>query len=312
MPDLIVNTEGLIGVRFTSHKFGKTKTCTKEEKAAMTKEVHAQTDSIRASKVIIRSNDPTIKKLDTCHRAVRSYITAYSQPSIIDGIRHVNQDKITDIISLHSQADQRQTALKLELKERKPQLMADAQDRLGDFYSDDLFPTGFENTYSMVLDFPKIEPDERLKKLDPAAYEAAVAQYLAQVTAKASEALDTLLDNTAELVNRMVEILTGDEDGKVKTFRKDTFDSWALLFDRFKSITSVMEGDKKDKAEAIVDAAEDLLEGITPKKLRNDATVQGELKQGFQQLQAQLMQMVETQGRFISLDDDDDDEIPEE
>jgi len=311
MPDLIVNTDNLIGVRLALSKFGKTRTCTKQEKAVMTNEAHAKPEAIRASKVLIDSKDVTVKKLDACQNAMRQFINAFSQPSIIEGVRHMNVELVDKLQETYGNQVERLEQLKAEFKARRGEIMASAKDRLGDFYSDDLFPGNMHTSYSMMLDFPDIKPDERLKKIDPAAYEAAVAQYMAQVTTKANEALDTLLDNTADLVNRMIDILTGGDDGKPKTFRKDTFETWALLFDRFKSITSVMEGEKKDKADAVIHAAESMLDGITPTKLRTDTQVQQDLTNGFKMLQQQLAQMVELQpDRAIDLDDDEPEEFP--
>jgi hypothetical protein len=305
-----VDTSKLIGVRLSRKRFGNTKAFNASEKDQVATTFHGDRKRFRGSKVLISAKDPTLKKINAVMSGLSNWLTAYTQPYHVEGIRLATVDMIEKVNQQVAAHQKELGALKTEMNFRRGTIMEDAQQEMGDAYDPGLFPPGFADAWDISVEFPSIMPDERLKELDPALYQSEVNRVLAEMQASANEAIGVLLGETAAMVDRMVDILTGGEDGKPRRFTKSTFETWETLFDRFGKITAVMSGESKDKAEAIVTAAQRLLDGVTPEKVRkNTDGCVTEMKQGFATLQESLAGMTELMPeRVLVLDDPDEQE----
>ena len=106
----------------------------------------------------------------------------------------------------------------------------------------------------------------------------------------------------SELTNHLIDRLTGTGDGKVKTFKKSMIEKFNEFLDGF-AARNIAEDGELDK---LVKKAKQLLEGVEPEKLREDASIQEKLKSGFEDVKKSLDSMLENKGRKFRIDTEAD------
>lgn len=297
----------IMAIRLATHSPGRTRKCGSKTAEKMADAVGGKASRFRNSRVLFGKKD--LAEITAVINKIGKVWRGYTQPlPENDGVRLAPLDAVPIIKHAFEQAQLELAEAVASLNQRRAEIMQEAAVTLGDEFHASDYPSDFSSVCSIEMDYPVIAPDERLKHLDPALYEQKVQERVAQVTAGMEKMLDAFIVELSKLVERMVEILTPDDSGKPKRFRKDTLETFEFLFDRFSMLTKDVQGVRKDNLQAVVEKAKDLLNGVTADKMRTDTLLQQELKDGFSQISKGMAALVETlPDRAISFEDDDED-----
>jgi len=120
--------------------------------------------------------------------------------------------------------------------------------------------------FEMSWDFPSVEPPDYLQQLNPQLYEQEcqrVQERFSEVVRLAEEAFTTEL---AKLVSHLTERLSGQEDGKPKTFRDSMVENRTEFFERFRALNV----HSNEELDGLVADAQRIVRGVEPKDLRTN------------------------------------------
>jgi hypothetical protein len=110
---------------------------------------------------------------------------------------------------------------------------------------------------------------------------------------------DALRVNVAGLVEHLSSVLGRDENNEYKIFHSSSVENLKKFLDLFDSKN--LTGDKELKK--VVEQANKLLDGVDPKKVRNDEALRDALKAGFDEVKEKVSQLVVTKQRRFRLDE---------
>jgi len=137
-------------------------------------------------------------------------------------------------------------------------------------------------------DFPSVEPPDYLRELNPELYaqeQSRVAERFDEAVRLAEEAFTSEL---AGLVSRLAERLSGNDDGRPKIFRDSAITRLTEFFERFRTLGIRSQAELDN----LVDRVQDLVRGIEPQQLRNEASLRQHVAGELTRVQAALDHML--------------------
>lgn len=191
-----------------------------------------------------------------------------------------------------------------------PQLIESAREHLKDLYNPNDYPPieQVRAEFGMSTQYMSLGVPEVLEGISKSIFKRESAAAAAKVASAAEEIKAAMRDSLKQLVDHMVERLTpkdGETEGP-KKFHYTLVTNLQQYLDVFdaKNITGDTE------LAELVGQCRALLNGVDPKKLRENGDVREYVKGGFEKIQGQLGSMVVEQGRLF-LDDAGDEESGE-
>ena len=161
-----------------------------------------------------------------------------------------------------------------------------ARGRLRDYFKDSDYPplSVVQERFGFSYRYFTFASPGKLKGLSKALFdrEAEKARVWAEDAQENIQA--ALREAMAELVNHLVERLTGADDGKKKTFKNATITNLQEFLDRFAKMNIAQDGELTQ----LVAQAKDLIGGVEPESLRVSETVRDKVQGGFTQIKSQL------------------------
>lgn len=295
--------EETIAVRVRKWKFGTSKALTKEQKAPLTQAYHADVKAVRASKKLVDTSQPALRRVTSILSNVIKYWKSVTAPYPELGIRLIKRSRIKEF-------EQQMQVYKNALEEALIDLQASyelirtrARHDLGDLFNAADYPSRLDNEYAIDWDFPAIGPPEYLKQVHPQLYAAEQAKHQARFEEAVRMAESAFVDQFRELVARLGDSLRGEVDGKPKVVRSANVDNMRAFFEQFRSLDIGSNSALSD----LVGQAEQLLEGRDVQVLRDDTELRDQIGGSLSQIQQVLDAMVvDNDMRAITLDDGED------
>ena len=146
------------------------------------------------------------------------------------------------------------------------ELKTAARQRLGSLFNGGDYPESLQGMFSVEWDFPSVEPPDYLQQLNPQLY----AQECQRVQSRFDEAVrlaeEAFTTELAKLVSHLTERLSGQDDGKPKTFRDSMVENLTEFFQRFREL-NVRSSEQLDQ---LVGQAQRVIRGIEPQALRDN------------------------------------------
>ena len=179
-------------------------------------------------------------------------------------------------------------------------LRADARDRLGELYDADDYPDCLSEEFGFAWDFPSVEPPNYLAELSPALYEQEQQRVQARFDEAVRLAEDAFTTELTELVQRLSDRLSGDEDGKPKVLRESAVVNLREFFDRFSQLNIRSNA----ALDGLVEQARQAIEGVDVADLRNRDDLRQQVGERLGEVRTQLEQLtVEQPPRQFFFDD---------
>lgn len=126
------------------------------------------------------------------------------------------------------------------------------------------YPEDIICLYSFTWRYLDITVPAKLQQVAPEIYKRELAQFESLMNEAKEVAVSALYEEVAELVERMVNRLGMDEDGKPRKFRDSLVNNFTEFFETFKDRNIF----NSDKLTEIVDRAKTVLNGVSPDALR--------------------------------------------
>ena len=209
----------MAAVRVSLSWFGVRKTLTAEQKSQAADTFGAEGTFLSAGKKLLDTKHEAYKAVTAVKGRIVSLWKSMSLPYPEPGIRLIRQDQI-DTFNTQLQT------LKLELEEavsqldrHYDQLKSVARGRLGSLYNPADYPMSLLGLFQVAWNYPSVEPPDYLQQLSPEIYQQECERVAARFDEAVRLAEQAYMEELQDLVAHLTERLTGQTDGKPKTFR---------------------------------------------------------------------------------------------
>ncbi len=247
--------------------FGIRKTLTPEQRSQAAESFGAEGQFLSAGKKLLDSKHPAFRAVNAVKHEVVTYWRGVSLPFPEPGIRLIRQQ---DVSAVQVQL----TTLKAELTEAVEQLeqqfeamKATARERLGSLFNPTDYPDSLRSLFDVTWEFPNVEPPSYLQQLSPDLYR----QESQRVSARFDEAVQlaetAFILEMSTLVSRLVERVSGSDDGQPRVFRDTAVENIREFFQRFREL-NIHSSEQLDQ---LVEQSQRILNGVEPQALRDTA-----------------------------------------
>eukprot|EP00913_Durusdinium_trenchii_P010894 g10223.t1 len=226
----------------------------------------ADGDDLSAAKRLLDTKHPALKAVAAVRNRAVAYWKSLSLPYPEAGIRLIRQDQVETFDDQMSWFQQDLADAVAALDARYHELQSAARQRLGSLYDEHDYPESLRGLFSMGWEFPTVEAPDYLMRLNPELYEQQCRRVAARFDEAVAMAEHAFVDELSKLVSHLTERLTGQTDGKPKVFRDSAIENLSTFFERFRQL-NVRSNDQLD---ALVDEAQQIVQGIRPQTLRDD------------------------------------------
>jgi len=280
-------------VRVSFAWLGVRKTLTPDQKAQAAETFGAEGQYLSAAKKLLDTGCPAFRAVTAARNRIVSYWRGMSLPYPEPGIRLIRQDRVETFHEKMTELRRELAEAVGELDRQLPLLRRAAQQRLGSLFDPADYPTSLADLFAVEWDFPSVEPPEYLMQLNPALYEQERQRIVARFEEAVRLAEQAFIEELSRLVSHLVDRLSGDEDGRPKTFRDSSVGNLRQFFEQFRSL-SVRSNPQLDE---LVATAQRALRGVQPQELRDVAALRQQLASRLSQVKAGLDELLVDQPR---------------
>ena len=184
-------------------------------------EVDADKTLLRLSKQLLDS--PELKAIQKLDSEVQGYLRTVAFSSMFKGGVYLIPLAIVEQVeaALKNFAERRQVLVNAAV-DAYPQRTQETSERLGVVHQPGDYPSAkrFEATFTFEWQYVTFDTPTRLKAISAALFEQEREKAAAKLSVVADECRDAMRAGLASMVDRLVERLTPDADGKPKKFTK--------------------------------------------------------------------------------------------
>jgi hypothetical protein len=260
--------------------WGTHRTLTAQQKEEVSVTYAADVRFLTAGKKIIDVRHEAFRRLTSLRSRIVAYWRSLTLPYVESGVRLIKQSDIDAFV--HTMEDFRNelTQAEADLNAVYDQIKADARLRLGRLYRPDDYPPEVRGLFGVDWDFPSVEPPSYLMRLNPEVYQQEQERVARRFEEAVQLAEQAFVTEFTRLVAHLTERLGNDAEGERKVFRDSAVTNLVAFFDRFRHLNIRSSA----QLDALVEQAQQLVQGIAPQELRDDGTLR-------QQVAAQLSQV---------------------
>lgn len=261
--------EGTIAVRLLTEKMGVRKALTREQIRQAADEFDADARHLSATKRLIDTKDPSYRAVVRVRsRAVKLW-KAVTVPYPDPGVRLCPRERVEalngDLQALRTELAEAANVLQRRWTELRDQ----AQTNLGQLFNAADYPERVDTEFAIHWDYPSIEPAEYLRQAHPQLYEQERERIRLRFEEAAELTEQAFAARLHELVAHLVDRLTGQDDGKPKTFKDSSVDRLREFFEQVRGLSVAGESG----ISRMVDMAQAAIGGATADQLRGDSEV---------------------------------------
>jgi hypothetical protein len=252
--------------------WGVHKTLSPRQKEEVGQAYAADARLLTAGKKLIDTRHEAFRCLTAVRTRVGNYWRGLTLPYVEAGVRLIRQADVEAFVHTLEGFKDELSQAEADLDAAYEGIKADARQRLGRLYESTDYPSEVRGLFGLAWDFPSVEPPSYLLRIAPEVYrqeQERVAQRFEEAVRLAEQAFAAELSN---LVAHLSERLA-DEDGKPRIFRDSAVGNLVEFFQRFGQL-NVRSNPELD---ALVEQAQQLVRGVTPQGLRQDADLRTRL-----------------------------------
>lgn len=249
---------------------------------------HADVDPtyVGASKRLVSGD--ALRTVEALRSEARAWLYSQSLPFPLEGAVFVPATEIERIDRKLSEYRERYEEAARTFAEIYPTLRESARKQLGSLYSTTDYPAKVSEKFSFSWRFLSLAPAGETQLLSAALVEQERHKFQQLMAQAAESAVGELRQRFAEVVDHVVDRLSGEQDGKPKIFRDSIVGNLREFFDDFKRLNVL---DDRALAE-LVDRARETIDGVEAKDLRKDDDLRAHVAGRMTELQGALDAMV--------------------
>lgn len=281
--------EETIACRLMHEKLGIRRALSKEQVSEAATVFDAMPRRLSASKRIIDASHSAYRACVAVRREATEWWQDNSIPFPEPGVRLIRKSQVEPFASKMTEYKAKLATAAAGLQAAWSELREQAREELGELFDEADYPEDVTSEFALGWDFPNfIQPPEYLKRLHPALYAAEQERIKARFTEAIVLTEQAFIAKFGELVQHLVERLSGDLDGKPKTFKETTVTNLSDFFADFRRLDIGSSGD----LQALVTKAERALGGASAAELRDDAVMRARLGEQMGAIAEQLDSMM--------------------
>lgn len=248
----------------------------------------ASADLVTASKRLIDTKHPAYRAATAIKSQAAAFWRGITLPYPQEGIRLIKQTDIETFESRMRDFKEQLTAATANLQLEYEAIKAAAQEKLGQLYNPADYPPSLEGVFAITWEYPPVEPPRYLMNFNPELYEQEQSRIQTRFEAAVTMAEEAFAEQLSGLVSHLIERLTDEPDGTHKMFRASSIENFREFYDNFRR----MNVRSNPQLESLINQANNLVSGVTPKELRTDASLRQRLSQQMTELQTAVNEVV--------------------
>jgi hypothetical protein len=190
-----------------------------DQKAQAADAFGAEGEFLSAGKKLLDTRHPAFKAVTSVKTRAVGFSKSLSLPYPEPGLRLIRHDAIDSFDSQMQVFREELAESVAALKRQYDALKSVVVERLGSLYNDGDYPATLDGLFAIDWDFPSVEPPDYLRQLKPELYQQECRRVSARFDEAVQLAEQAFLDELGTLVAHLTERITGQADGKRKTFR---------------------------------------------------------------------------------------------
>lgn len=274
-------TAAAVRVHFTW--WGVHKTLTAQQKEEVGLAYAADARFLTAGKKLVDTRHETFRRLTSVRTRAANYWRGLTLPYTEPGIRLIQQSSVESFVRTMEGFRDELIQAEIDLNEVFEEMKADAQRRLGRLYNPADYPAEVRGLFAVEWDFPSVEPPSYLMRIAPEVYQQEqerVARRFEEAVRLAEQAFTA---EFAKLVSHLAERLSSP-DGERKIFRDSAVVNLTEFFQRFQQLNV----HSSEQLDGLVRQAQDIVQGVQPQELRDDASLRQHIATSLASVQAAL------------------------
>jgi len=275
-------TAAAVRVHFTWWGVHKTLTAQQKEEVGATYAADAR--FLTAGKKIIDVRHESFRRLTSLRTRVGQFWRGLTLPYTEPGVRLIRQSDIEAFVRTMEGFREELTQAEADLNGVYEQIKADARRRLGRLYNSSDYPPEVRGLFSVEWDFPSVEPPNYLSRIAPEVYQQEQERVARRFEEAVRLAEQAFVSEFAKLVSHLAERLGGSESGERRIFRDSAVSNLTEFFQRFQQL-NVRSSSELD---ALVEQAQQLVRGVSPQDLRDDAGLRQHIATEMSRVQTRL------------------------
>lgn len=291
-----------LGCRISRSRFGTSKALTAEQRERAAAPFHADHGFLGGRKKLINTRAKEYLAVQSLLLAAAKDWQDMTVPYPEPGTRLIRRDRVDEFIATMKARQAELEEAKKALQAVYPKLREEAVTKLGELHNAADYPTDIAGLFSLEFDFPNVEPPAYLKQLNPEAYQSQLLKVQAQFEVAVAKAEAEFAGEFKKIVERILDRLTPDAEGKPKIFKSSTFENLNDFFAKFK----LLKFGSNPELEKLIAEAEQAAAGKSADDIRKDTLLQQSLKEKFGELSKKMADtVVEAGTREFDFDDEE-------
>jgi hypothetical protein len=271
-------------VRVSLHWWGVHRALSYQQKEEVSAGYAADARFLTAGKKLIDIRHEAFRKLTSIRTRLTSYWRGLTLPYPEPGVRLIRQSDIEAFVHTMEGFRDELVDAESDLNAVYEEIKTDARRRLGRLYDQSDYPPEIRQLFAVEWDFPSIEPPSYLLSISPEVYEQERQRVAARFDEAVRLAEQAFVSEFARLLSHLTERLSNSDGGERRIFRDTAVTNLTEFFGRFKQL-NVRSNAELD---ALVEQAQQLVQGVTPQGLRDDADLRAHIAREMTQVQTRV------------------------
>ncbi len=233
------------------------------------------------------------RRLTSIRTRCVNYWRGLTLPYVESGVRLIRQSDVEAFVHTMEGFREELAQAEADLNGVYDQIKADARQRLGRLFNPGDYPPEVRGLFGVDWDFPATEPPSYLMRLNPDIYQQEQERVARRFEEAVQLAEQAFTGELARLVSHLTERLTAGPDGERKVFRDSAISNLVDFFARFRDLNIRSNA----QLDALVEQAQQVVQGVRPQELRDDAGLRQHVAAELTQVQAALDGMMIDQPR---------------
>lgn len=245
-----------------------------------------------------------IKQAKSVITAARKYWVESTRPTISRGVRMIRMDEIDGFRDeLNRLRDELDSHI-MEINDSRIEWIQMAAAATKNLFNPEEYPHDVRSKFRLGFTIRQLEPDQRLKQMDPTLYKRLASQFRREMRASVRLAEQELARSLSDAVKIMVRNLQGEPNGQLRKFGDRNIERLDQFFDRFNRI----KGAELGTISSIVNQAKQAVSGVDASLIKDSPTIREQITESFSGIDQQLDSLMEdAPRREIRLRGGDDD-----
>jgi len=272
------------GIRLRITWFGNQKQVSKDQKVQAAETFDAESKFISMSKRLLDTKNDAWKKLVEIRGLMTSTWKNETLPYPEPGIRLMRRNEMDAFA-------ERMLRMRNDLKEAEREFdrryhvfCEDARHRLGELYNPQDYPESVIGYFDVTWDFPNLDPPEYLRMLSPSLYRQETERIRNRFNEAVTLAEQAFIVELQELVEHLLERLSGSEDGRPKIFRDSAVENLRDFFERFRRLNI---GSSAELNRLVADAQR-IVGNVVAQQLRTNHTIRSNVSRNLSEVRETL------------------------